>query len=358
MPKHALLGDSLLEPRFEEHFLADMVRQALGRPVEQITVSALQGDASTRRYFRLALSAAGQAPQGETLILMQLEQPEPGGETDFIRVLKFLESSGLPVPELIHYDAGRGLLLLQDCGDLTLEAHLQSLDGESLRKSYIQAVHLLAEMQTRATRNIRSDCPAYHLRFDIEKLMWEMDFMLEHFIEGLRHIPLNGPVRQTLRNCLTGLCQTLADQPLWFTHRDYHSRNLMVHDGRLILLDFQDARMGPSQYDLASLLRDSYVLLPDDLVWELVDLFLQKQQELGNPPVDHEDYLRIFDFMSIQRNLKAVGTFAFQKQMKGTERYLPYIAPTLNYVKEALQRRPELKSLSSALTEILPELRS
>ncbi len=356
MSKNTRLGNSFAEPRFDEPYLAEMTNKALGRPVACIEFSPLQGDASTRQYYRLSVEYQEGAPEPQTLILMQLEAPNVQGETDFIRILKFLQGIHLPVPELFHFDAERGLLLLQDCGDITLEAHLHSADPADLKNGYLKAVHLLADMQIEATRAIDADCPAYHLKFDVEKLMWEMDFMLEHFIEGTQQNKLKPAARNEIRKQLTALCTVLAGQLPCFTHRDYHSRNLMLHNDQLVLIDFQDARMGPSQYDLASLLRDSYLPLPDTLVWELVDAFIQKRQEQESHPIDREEFIRIFDLMSIQRNLKAIGTFAYQKKIKNNDRYMRYIAPTLEYVRQAFTRRTELSSLGNALSETIPEL--
>jgi aminoglycoside/choline kinase family phosphotransferase len=356
MSKSTLTGNSFAKPRFDEPYLAETLLKALDRPVAHVGFSPLQGDASTRQYYRLSMEYQGNPSEPRTLILMQLEAPNVQGETDFIRVLKFLKKLHLPVPELLHFDAERGLLLLQDCGDVTLETHLHSADTETLKNGYIKAVHLLAAMQTEATQAIDADCPTYHLKFDVEKLMWEMDFMLEHFIEGIQQSHLKAAIRKELRKQLTGLCAILAEQPLWFTHRDFHSRNLMVHNDELILLDFQDARMGPSQYDLVSLLRDSYLPLPDDLVWDLVDVFIQKKQELEKHAIEREEFIRVFDLMSIQRNLKAIGTFAYQKKIKNNDRYIRYIAPTLAYVRQALMRHNELKPLRTVLSETIPEL--
>ncbi len=356
MPKNTLTGNLFAEPRFDEPYLVEAAHQALGRPVAHVGFSPLQGDASTRQYYRLSVEYQEGASEPQTLILMQLEAPNVRGETDFIRILKFLQGIHQPVPELFHFDAERGLLLLQDCGDLTLETFLHSADPATVKNWYLKAVHLLADMQIEATRVIGADCPAYHLKFDVEKLMWEMDFMLEHFIEGTRQNNLKAATRKEIRKQLTALCTLLADQTPWFTHRDYHSRNLMVHNDGLVLLDFQDARMGPSQYDLASLLRDSYLPLPDALVWELVDAFIQKKQEREHHTIDREEFIRIFDVMSIQRNLKAIGTFAYQKKIKNNDRYMRYIAPTLEYVRQAFIRRTELKPLHTVLSETIPEL--
>jgi aminoglycoside/choline kinase family phosphotransferase len=356
MSKNTLAGNPFAEPRFDEQYLVEVVHKALGRPVAHVGFSPLQGDASTRQYYRLSMDYQESLSEPQTLILMQLEAPNVPNETDFIRILKFLQGIHLPVPELIHFDAKLGLLLLQDCGDITLETHLHSSDPVTLKSWYLKAVDLLAIMQTDATRVIGVDCPAYHLKFDVEKLMWEMDFMLEHFIEGTQQNNLKSATRKEIRNQLTALCTFLAGQTPWFTHRDYHSRNLMVHNDELVLLDFQDARMGPSQYDLASLLRDSYLPLPDTLVWELVDAFLQKKQERENHTIDRDEFIRVFDLMSIQRNLKAIGTFAFQKKIKNNDRYMGYIAPTLEYIRQAFMRRTELKPLHTILSEAIPKL--
>ena len=357
MPKNTLMSNSSAKPRFDEQYLVELTQIALNRAVACVNFSPLQGDASTRQYYRLSLEFQdGAELEPRTLILMQLEAADVQGETDFIRILKFLKGLHLPVPELFHFDPKRGLLLLQDCGDLTLEAHLSSSDPEALKHWYLKAVHLLAILQTDGTRSIQPDCPAYHLKFDVEKLMWEMDFMLEHFIEGLQQNGLKSSQREELRKQLTSLCTFLAGQTPWFTHRDYHSRNLMVHNDELVLLDFQDARMGPSQYDLVSLLRDSYLPLPNSLVWELVDAFIQKKQELANLTIDREEFVRVFDLMSIQRNLKAIGTFGYQKKIKNNDRYMRYIEPTLEYVRQAFTRRTELKSLHTILSETIPEL--
>ncbi len=131
----------------------------------------------------------------------------------------------------------------------------------------------------------------------------------------------------------------------------------MVREGNLVMLDFQDARMGPCQYDLASLLRDSYIQLPEDLVWKMVERFMERKQEREGTALDREGFIRVFDFMTIQRNLKAVGTFAYQSVTRNNDGYMKYIAPTLGYVKNTLDRRPELNPLREALQKAIPELK-
>jgi N-acetylmuramate 1-kinase len=217
-------------------------------------------------------------------------------------------------------------------------------------------VELLARLHHRATKNIDADCPAYHLKFDVEKLMWELDFMLEHYVKGLKKISLTAQELEKIRGHFLSLSETLAAQEPTFTHRDYHSRNLMVTDGRLILLDFQDARMGPCQYDLVSLLKDSYVRLDDAFRNEMIEHFIQQKEKEETRAVDRQEFIRIFEWMSIQRNLKAVGTFAYQSVVKKKHRYLEYIPQTLDYVRQTLSAQSDLSGLKQILTQYIPGL--
>jgi aminoglycoside/choline kinase family phosphotransferase len=356
MPASALPEMSDLKLRVGSDQLADTLHTVFDTPVDRVDITPLQGDASTRQYFRLIpfLGKRGSCP--DSVILMQLERPVPEPEIDFTRIRGFLEGLDIPVPRLFHYDTVNGLLYLQDCGDQTLEQALVNSDLEKKRFWYHKAVDLVAHMQFRARSRISPDCPAYHLRFDVEKLSWEMDFMLEHYVKGLLKRELKPGQYRAIREALLNVCQTLEDQETWFTHRDYHSRNLMVFEGELVVIDFQDARMGPCQYDLVSLLRDSYIQLPESLVEELVDRFISLKENHEGKPVDRAEFCRVFDLMSLQRNLKAIGTFAFQTVVRENTRYLENIGPTLEYVRKTLVRQPELEPLRSRLREALPDL--
>src|SRR6185503_7271464 len=140
--------------------------------------------------------------------------------------------------------------------------------------------------------------------------------------------------RAELRREFAALVDVLAGEPRVLCHRDYHSRNLMLHDGRLYLIDFQDARMGPDTYDLVSLLRDSYVDLPEQTVSELIAYFLALK---GNR-YGERAYCERFDLMALQRNLKALGTFGYQTTARRNPVYIQYIPRTLRHVRDNLER--------------------
>jgi aminoglycoside/choline kinase family phosphotransferase len=326
-----------------------------------IHCEGLQGDASGRSYFRVAQKNSEGLLKNQSqkslrsLIVMQLEKPVLDMEIDFIRVLKFFRGLDLPAPELFYYDVQKGLLFLEDCGTMTLEDQLNAFPQEKT-DLYRQAVKLLVQMQSRATHAIDSTCPAYHRKFDVKKLMWEFNFTLDYYVDEFCDSPLGSLARKELSEAFTPLCESLVAEKLYFTHRDYHSRNLMFDQGRLVLIDFQDARMGPCQYDLVSLLKDSYVKIEDALVEELIDYYILLKEKEEGKKVDRESFDRIFDGMSIQRNLKAVGTFAYQSIKKKNNRYEGFIAPTLGYVRKALRRQFKDTSLQKLLLKYISGL--
>jgi aminoglycoside/choline kinase family phosphotransferase len=145
-------------------------------------------------------------------------------------------------------------------------------------------------------------------------------------------------------------------------HRDYHSRNLMLHDGSLYIIDFQDARMGPDTYDLASLLRDSYVDIADRDLDDLIAYFLALKGRAAAdavlPDLDgaSRDFRRRFDLMALQRNLKALGTFGYQTMTRQNPVYIQYMPRTLRYARTNLAKYPRFARLRELLAAHVDEL--
>jgi aminoglycoside/choline kinase family phosphotransferase len=286
---------------------------------------------------------------------MSLAHSHPAGEIAFVNVQRYLALSGLSVPNILCDDAAQGFILLQDLGDVTLEAALQAASREQMVVWYRQALDMLLQLQYPQDSPPRSSCVAFGLAFDVEKLMWELDFFAAHMLHQLCGQRLTAPEQARLRGQFWKLTARLASQPRVFTHRDYHSRNLMVQQNRVYVIDFQDARLGPCQYDLASLLYDAYVVLPADVREELLAYYLDHKTRRDGHAPDRERFFQVFDYMCLQRHLKALGTFAFQTVVKNSERYLPAIPPTLDYIRSTLARHRELDPLSDLLQAYLFE---
>ena len=340
--------------RFDKDYLTTWIETFANQPVSSLECSPLKGDASDRKYYRVDYHL-NSSPEGPlSIIIMQLAEIEP--EPDFNIMQKFLKDLEIPVPDIFDFDAERGLIFLTDCGDTHLADEINTAPAKTAHW-YKKAIDIIVAFHTRTTENMTTDCPAKELFFDTEKLMWEMDFMLEHYVENMLGNILNPDKKNKTRQALGLLCQTLSDQERVFTHRDYHSRNIMVCGGNLKVIDFQDARMGPCQYDLASLLKDSYIVMEDTVRKELLEYYIESMQQVGKK-IERDSFFKIFDWMSVQRNLKAVGTFAYQSKVLGNDQYLQYIAPTLEYVRKTLNSRRDLEFLIPALKSAIPSLKA
>ena len=342
--------DTVLAPVFPTEVTPDVrvaqfLSDRLGARAADTRVTPLSGDASTRRYYRIAID-------GQPSVLSLHPEPFDDDHLPFVVIRNLMAGWGLPVPEIRDSEGSLGILLLEDLGDLTLQEALKGAGPARKKELYRQALDQLVVLQREAARAPqRATC--FQVAFDFEKLSWELHFFWKHFLEAYRKCDLSVEDRASIADGFHRLAAEIASWPRVLTHRDFHSRNLMSHQGRLWWIDFQDARMGPATYDLASLLRDSYVDLDEEFVAELAEEFRQR----AVPGEARDTFQRRLELMSIQRNLKALGTFGYQGAVKGSRVYLPYIPRTLANARRNLGRYPEFSGLRRALARHLEELR-
>lgn len=313
-------------------------------------VAPLTGDASDRRYLRVHL------PGEPSQVLAVYPQPFEVATLPFANVARLLAAMPVPVPAILGHSGALGILSLQDLGDVTLQGHLAAAPASERTVRYREAVALVHTLQHRGRDLASTEYVPYGLAFDVEKLAWELRFFAAHFLQAHRGAALAPAERTALDEEFLWLSEELAAEPRVLCHRDYHSRNLMLQDGRLYMIDFQDARMGPDTYDLASLLRDSYVDLGEDEVTALIAAFLALRGVPGGGD-ERRAFERRFDVMALQRNLKALGTFGFQAAARGNPSYLQYVPRTLGYVRATLERHPRFARLRELLAAHLAELR-
>lgn len=321
--------------------------QRSGLAAQSPRVVPLTGDASDRKYFRILL------PDAPSIVLSLYSAAFEFETLSFVNVARLLEAMPVPIPRVLGHADDLGVLALEDLGDVTLQAHLGAASPGEHAALYRQAVSLIATLQRRGAELTSPDYLPYGIAFDVEKLTWEMDFFIKHFLEAYRGVVLKDDQRATLRAEFAVLVETLASEPRVLCHRDYHSRNLMLHGTHLYIIDFQDARMGPDTYDLVSLLRDSYVDLPEQTVDDLIAYFLALKGE-----TEEADAFRArFHLMALQRNLKALGTFGYQTTARRNPVYIQYIPRTLRYVRDNLANLPGFGRLSELLAGHVDEFR-
>lgn len=326
------------------------------RPVSGSKTTELAGDASTRRYFRVHLSPET-AP--ESVILMRYPDDVPdGGELPFLNVHRYLAKARLPVPAILGHFPEDKALYLEDLGDTMLEDRVKADGVDGCRPLYERCIEILVRLQSDGTQALDRRAIPATLAFDVEKFAWEIDFFFEHAVRGFGGIPLSARDERSIGDLLLPHLEKLAALPRVLVHRDLHSRNLMVRgDGGLVLLDFQDARMGNVYYDLASLLRDSYVTLPEPMEAELGYGWRHAASStLRQAAGDGGAFGFLLDLAALQRNVKAIGTFGNQAHVRGKRLYLGFIPPTVAHLERNFARNPELSPLASRLCPILAAL--
>lgn len=296
----------------------------------------LAGDASVRQYYRII------ADTNYILCLdPQLENID-SGDYAYRIVHDLFSKNGIPVPVVYTTDRKLGALLIQDLGDNLLETVFRALTEEEVKRAYTDAIDILIRIQG-IERN--PDIIPFSLSFDTGKLMFEFDFFIEHSLLGYFRAEIPKRRIDTLRNEFIKI-SGLLDRPEFFVlnHRDFHSRNIMIHGDSQYIIDFQDARMGLPQYDLVSLIRDSYIQLDDRTFNFLKDYYYCKSLEAGIHNMDIDEFDCFFDIMAFQRNVKAIGTFGRQITSCGKTVYEKYIRPTADYLQDYADRRPELQT--------------
>lgn len=293
----------------------------------------LAGDASDRRFFRLLGSP--------TVIL--LHHPHPPGrgvnENDsYFHLGRHLQARGVPVPEIYDYCREEGWMLLEDLGDISLEAAVKREAREDqVGFRYRQALTILVNQQLRGREGFDPawcfDTPVVHRPF-----LWEREcgYFVRAFLQG--HLGLQVEMDDLAPDFERLLTRALAPAPNFFLHRDFQSRNLMIKNGQLRVIDFQGGRLGPLGYDVAALLIDPYVNLSPAWQEELLGYYLDLLTE-RLPGVDREAFIEQYRHLALCRNLQILGAFGFLTRKKQKPQFARYIPAAVAGLRRQLAAR-------------------
>lgn len=311
--------------------------------VDLNSLKSIAGDASFRRYFRVY-------NQDSSAIAVDAP-PEKEDSYPFIKLAQAFASHGVIVPNIIHYDLQQGFMLVSDLGD---RLFLKELNAENADQLYRLAIDSLINIQTMAK------VEGYELaNFDQELMQYELNLFYDWFLQKQLGLSLTAAEQQLLQTSFQKLIDGVLLQPRVCVHRDYHSRNLLVlEDNQVGVIDFQDAVMGPVSYDLVSLLKDCYINWPREKVLQLVNYYLKQAENLScMQNIDHEQFINWFDWMGVQRHLKAIGIFSRLNKLYNKPNYLQDIPRTLGYILDLRDQLPQLKEFYNFLnTRVLPKM--
>lgn len=301
-------------------------------PYSEFNLEVASSDASFRRYFRVH--------QHDHSRIVMDAPPEHEDIDSFVRIAEFLASTGTHVPRIFAKNLQQGFLLLSDLGNTS---YLSALNEQSADALYRAAIDEIIKMQLAPTADIEL------ASYDGEKLLAELRLFPDWFIQ--KHLSLSPPPE--LNAVFELLIANASEQPQYFVHRDYHSRNLMLGaDNEVGVIDFQDAVIGPVTYDLVSLLRDCYIEWPQNKLDNWLNYYFEQAVEnqllIGD---NRSEFIRWFDLMGLQRHLKVLGIFCRLNYRDGKAGYMNDLPLTLKYVLQVTARYPELAPLHQYLTQ-------
>lgn len=282
----------------------------------QFHLTPLAGDASFRRYFRIKHN-------NQSWVAMDAP-PDLEDSHSFVAIQQHLATLSLNAPQLYHVDLGLGFILMSDLGDTWLWHEASSHNSPLLYQTALD--DLLRLQQQKPPQAL----PA----FDAEFMEKELSFFTHWFLQSYLQLTLSVTEQRLLDQTFLQLIAMAENQPYYFTHRDYHSRNLMIlPQNKIGILDFQDAVLGPITYDLVSLLRDCYVTLDSAQLQSHLAYYFETALQNGLLPAqDFAQFQQWFDWMGMQRHLKAIFIFARKLLRDNNPNFLCYIPRTLNYV--------------------------
>lgn len=313
-------------------------------------VVLLTPDASVREYFRIDW-------RGRSAIACVYPEPFDAREQTFLDVTRLFLESGLPVAEIYDYDERAGVIVQEDLGDRILRSALDRAGTEEKEELLNRAIALIARIQAATPNAFALDSIASRLKFDREKLGWELDFFQTHYFGTFRKQPLTDAESQNLTAEFAELVGELESRAEVLCHRDFHAANLMIDArGNLRIIDHQDARLGAPSYDLVSLLLDRILEVPSTRwIREKRLFFLEERAKLGLQHIDPDDFADEFRLQTIQRCLKAIGTFSFQSANRGKTRFIQYIEPMFRAVLQAARRLARFPHLQTIIERQINE---
>jgi len=295
---------------------------------EKVRLIPLAGDGSNRLFFKIrtgtAASFCGVLPGNENV-----EKGKAEAHAAF-NIGSHLKKRGVPVPAIHAFDPENGFILFEDLGETLLHDELErnkkihgGLIWEQARETYKEIIELLLYMQisgsVRFDRKWCWDTQRYDKKLMLEK---ESGYFIQAFCRdmlGLKHFSAK------LSDEFKELAGRASRQPaVYFLHRDFQSRNLMIADGEIRVIDFQGGRLGPLGYDLASLLIDPYAQIPEAVQQELLEHYLEHLCTYG---LDDLAFLKGYKSLALQRNLQMLGAFAFLSSQKQKIFFKQFILP-------------------------------
>ena len=331
-----------MEKKLVEKLFKDSIKEGKIHEDSITNIEYLTGDASHRKYYRIITDKSS--------FIACLDNPLKNKEIPFVNMQKVLEENNVRVPKVYHSLPQKGYCLQEDLSDTTLLKKLVFVDNALKELNlYKKSIDILISIQRISSKKYQGlDFTKY--AFDKNKLQSEVEFTYKYLIEKQMNHLLKKE-KEIILKAFNEINEELAMEKMVVTHRDFHSRNIMVKDNELIVVDFQDARMGIPQYDLVSLLEDCYYQLNAENKKKLIEYYFNKFSELKKWQ-SRKKFEYLYDLATVQRVFKAMGSFSYLFLEKGKTSYLRHIGFAFEKMRHILLKYPQFKDMRQSLSGI------
>src|SRR5215510_2864515 len=310
--------------------------------VAEIKITPIQKGGSDRKFYRVRCSPE----QALILVKYNLEREE---NRQYVTIANFLTEHRVRVPEIYFHDPDEGLIWLEDLGerDLYSYRHETWLVRRWFYESAVDQIATLHALPESVCIEMKQHLPA---EFNSELYMWEQNYFFENCLGRYFKIERAKHAQLASLPALQEIADRLASFPRVLVHRDFQSQNILIRNGQAYLIDFQGMRPGLAEYDLASLLYDPYVDLPEDERAELTTYYRSRQLENGIA-IDGEFKLKL-RLCAMQRLMQALGAYGFLGLVKGHRHFLKHIAPAMQSLQRIVAESDELTELAETLWQL------
>jgi NDP-sugar pyrophosphorylase family protein len=322
--------ESFTEAVFEKTSSLAILKAFGTKPAHLITRTLLAGDGSDRKWYRIT--------SGDKSLVMAdhgIKSDEKIAEINsFILIGQHLHQKGIPVPKIHHYETFAGLVYLQDLGDTSLQMIINNqTDPNKIIRLYEAVIDQLLHMAVNGAESFDTSWTYQTKEYDRQLILEkECRYFVDAFLNGFLNMNTAYDIFEKEFLSLSDL--SLKYAVTGFMHRDLQSRNIMVKDNRIYFIDFQGGRLGPLQYDLASLLNDPYVNLPETVKTDLIQYCLKKLQSMIE--LNTQTFIFGYQFCTITRLLQTLGAFGYLSQVKQKKYFESYIPAALSTLKKQL----------------------
>jgi len=294
----------------------------------EFSISKASEDASYRKYFRVQ-------DKDKTMILM-VAPPDKEPLDQFLFLAKSLKARSARAPEVYAFDHSLGVILQEDFGTYSLMHYYQEPDNKN--------DNLIFDNLNETIIHLQKSCSDINVPiYSSQILLNEISLFHEWYLKDIEFD------QKKLDSIYSFLIARIEQQTKKFVHRDFHCRNLLINDGNICLIDFQDALIGPITYDLVSYLKDAYHKKNDSQIIDVCIKYWELARSSFDVPSDFDDFFVDFEMMGVQRHLKILGIFKRLFLRDGKKQYLDDIPLVEDYILDVSEKNPKIGYLKELI---------